>query len=184
MILRGVNLETHKRIYEYYWGHVCKVIKIDVTRPFCVVHHIDIRPYSFIAFIRTSILFIRTDIGKSLLMFELRWCYRVSKWAYSTDSMPCHGIFLVYIPFPCGNYSVTWWSILWHGKNSMTWQELFLQAMEYFASSHAWFVLGQQWLNMGLAEKVVDINMVCMFESKKNWKMHLIILHAINAPNV
>jgi hypothetical protein len=27
----------------------------------------------------------------------------------------------------------------------VTWQNILWQAMEYFATSHAWFVLGQQW---------------------------------------
>jgi hypothetical protein len=38
-------------------------------------------------------------------------------------------------------------------------------------------------LNMGLAKKAIENNIVWTFESKKNSKMHFIILHATNAPN-
>jgi hypothetical protein len=67
--------------------------------------------------------------------------------------------------------------------------EIFYHIIEYFAMSHLWFFSkmnnGLLTLNMGLAKKAINNNIVWMIENVlANWRVHFIIPRATNASNV
>jgi hypothetical protein len=112
------------------------------------------------------------------------------KWARNlrVNFMPCHGIFLVYS-------SITWILLSDVAKYFIT-HIIFHDVAKYFLTSHGIFCHVTSMvcsnmnndllsLNMGLAKKVVESSIVWMFEIIfVSWRMHFIIPHATNAPNV